>query len=129
MITALFLTILLFFIAGCFEGVMDYLQFHYQGDNAFWNPLLSWVNKWNDGDPLRGERFMFSSTLFVALTDGWHLMKLLRNVTLFTGAGFLISLPEVESLLGIIVCAVGLRGAYGIGFVLMYEITLPGFSD
>ena len=66
-------------VAGLSEGVMDYLQFRYDGESKFWNPELSWVNKWKDRDPRKGERFFLSSTALVFLTDGWHLMKWVRN--------------------------------------------------
>ena len=57
----------------------------------FWNPVESWRNKWKKGfvykveenkeeyswerNPRFGERFPGSSTVFVFLTDAWHLLK------------------------------------------------------
>jgi hypothetical protein len=63
----------LIFIAGGFEGVMDGLQFHYNKQNQFWNPRLSWTNKYRNHDPAQGKTFAGKYLVFT--TDGWHLMK------------------------------------------------------
>lgn len=75
--------LLLLFFAGMANGLMDALHFHeawkYFDNALFWNPNTSWVNKWSIGEggvPIVGkERFWGSSTVFVSLTDGWHLTK------------------------------------------------------
>jgi hypothetical protein len=81
--------ILLIFLSlvGFFEAVMDKLQFNYNKsifinfkNQQFWNPKISWKNKWENGDKDNGERFLFSSTLFVFTTDAWHLAKFFRNI-------------------------------------------------
>ena len=55
----------------------------------FWNPQISWQNKWAQPFPqpaedkwyyfgfvpLYKERFPYSSTIFVWVTDAWHLFK------------------------------------------------------
>lgn len=43
--------------------------------SQFFNPQLSWKNKWKNGDPKQGEKFPLSSTALVFLTDWWHLAK------------------------------------------------------
>lgn len=58
---------------------MDTLQFHF-GSSIFsslqaWDPKESWKNKWKGGDPKNGERFPGSSTVFVAVTDPFHLFQ------------------------------------------------------
>ena len=112
----------LIFIAGFCEGLMDFLQFHYKSffkNDLFWNPEVSWKNKYKDGDPLKGPRFLFSTTLLVSLTDGWHLMKFFRNILIF------ISLPLIgflsSSLLLFLVYMIISRALYGIGFYLSYD--------
>ena len=44
-------------------------------NERFWNPEISWKNKWKDGDPKNGEAFPFSSGIMVWVTDAWHLFK------------------------------------------------------
>lgn len=73
----------LVFAAGMFEGAMDHLQFHYDGNSQFWQPDISWRNKYRNGDPAQGKTFRGKYLVFT--TDGWHLMKFGRNATLFTG--------------------------------------------
>lgn len=80
-----FISATLIYFAGCFEGVMDFLDFHYYKEDDFWNPRISWTNKYKKGDPKLGPRFFLSTSLLSFLTDGWHLMKYLKNLTFFSG--------------------------------------------
>ena len=68
---------------GVFDGVKDTLAHHYSisvfsPGSTFWNADVSWCNKWQNCEAGK-ERFLGSSTVFVWLTDGWHLMKFLQN--------------------------------------------------
>ena len=43
--------------SGLFESIMDKLQFHYDktpfkyfNNQIFWDPKISWRNKWKDGE-------------------------------------------------------------------------------
>ena len=73
----------LILIAGLANGVMDLVNFHFYlapdwMDPQFWDVQISWKNKWvlaEDGKVTDLERFRWSSTFLVALTDGWHLMQ------------------------------------------------------
>jgi hypothetical protein len=85
--------LILIFIIACiaissfFESEMDILTHDYQRSLAvrfgwsyyFWNPTISWRNKWKNGNKEDGEDYWGSSTFFVWRTDGWHLCKFLRN--------------------------------------------------
>ena len=72
-------------MVGACKGISDLLQFHFKEsffndlDSDFWNPELSWynkwaVNKWGLADTSK-ERFWGSSRWFVFITDGWHTMQ------------------------------------------------------
>lgn len=84
-----------FILAGLFEAVMDTLQFRFHDsifrdmNHSFWNPEVSWMNKWKDGCPKFGPKFKGSTTYLVFVTDGWHLAKWFRNrfvdIALFCG--------------------------------------------
>ena len=70
-----------YIIAGAFNGAMDTLQFHYGKSvflpqSAFWDPAVSWRNKYKNNDPAQGPKFPLSTTLLVGFTDGWHLMQM-----------------------------------------------------
>lgn len=82
------------FLSAVFKAVEQKVLFHYDSSvfkryNAlFWNPKISWKNKWKDGVKSKGERFLFSSTILVWTTDAFHLFQLLRQV--FFAVAFLI---------------------------------------
>jgi hypothetical protein len=78
------ISLILLFIAGICNAIMDVLDFHYNTsiffncNNQQWiNPSISWKNKWKNGDPTQGEKFLGSSTVFVFITDLWHFCKFL----------------------------------------------------
>lgn len=82
MILKIIIAILFFALAGLCKGIMDTLWFHY-GTSVFadkkalyWDPKISWRNKYKNGDSKQGARFPGSTTIFVGLTDGWHLFQL-----------------------------------------------------
>jgi hypothetical protein len=68
------------------------------------------------------EKFLFSKTLFVGLTDGWHLFKLIRNFSLFFGI-FLIFNLTYSIWLSFLFSAI-LRIIYGVIFTLFYNLIL-----
>jgi hypothetical protein len=113
-------------ISGFFEGGMDTLQFHYDSsiflklkNQFFWNPQISWANKYKNNDPSLGENFLGSTTFLVALTDGWHLLKLLRNISFFISLSLIGYLSD-----SLISCAINILVShllYGIGFWLAYR--------
>lgn len=68
-------------------------------NQEFWNPQISWRNKWKDGDITKGEKFFGSSTFLSLFTDGWHLCKFLFILFL------IISIVSALSVLGVIFTA------------------------
>jgi len=120
-------SIVCFGIAGWCEAVMDTLQFHFDfsifscfKNKYFWNPRISWYNKYKNKDPLAGPRFPFSTTLFVGLTDGWHFFKLLRN--LFIVIGVFILLYAIVGPIWALVYVVIARVVFGLVFTFFYNI-------
>lgn len=76
------------FAAGAFEGTAETVQFHYDEfdkrfprADEFWDASKSWQNKYKNGDPLQGPKFPLSTTALVWTTDGYHLMRTMRNVS------------------------------------------------
>ena len=78
--------------AAMANAVMDTLTTRY-ADSVFarlspaaqkwWNPELSWPNKWKDGNRLHGEAFPLSSTAFVFTTDAWHCFKFITILFIY----------------------------------------------
>lgn len=76
-------------LAGVSNGFMDKIQFHYSRSifpqneedkllfkgRDFWDPKVSWKNKYKNKDPKQGPKFPGSTGAFVFTTDGWHLFQ------------------------------------------------------
>jgi hypothetical protein len=80
--------LILFTFSGIFEAIMDKIQFHYNKsifpkNSLFWNPELSWKNKYKDD--LKTPKFFGSTTFFVIFTDAWHLLKSLSKYFIIGG--------------------------------------------
>jgi len=111
----------MFFLAGIAEAHMDTLQFHFYRsrfssfNHSFWNPEISWKNKYKLNDPRYGAKFPGSTTIFVFITDGWHLMKFFRNIFIFTGLFFALY-QNYSNLTNIIIITLLSRTVYGVGF-------------
>ena len=78
---------LLIFVAALSKAIQDKIQFHFHKSifknlGTFWNPEESWKRKYKNNDPNQGELFLGSTTIFVSLTDAWHLFGLIRNFSL-----------------------------------------------
>jgi hypothetical protein len=79
------IVITLILLSGISKGIQDQLMFHWgkgwtsKLNPLFWNPAVSWKNKYKNGDPEQGEKFWGSTTIFVGFTDAWHLFANLRE--------------------------------------------------
>lgn len=68
-------------LAAMCNAVMDKLSHHYSTsifvkyDPQFWNPKVSWKNKYKNGRKSLGPAFFLSTGILVAFTDAWHLFK------------------------------------------------------
>ncbi|RME95485.1 MAG: hypothetical protein D6772_13110 [Bacteroidetes bacterium] len=80
-------------VAGLLNGTMDTLQFHYGKSifpkqvheqllgqpRQFWDPTISWKNKYKDWPHDPRPRFPGATTWAVMFTDAWHLLKALMH--------------------------------------------------
>lgn len=68
-------------LAGASKGFNETLMFHWKefrrqhpNANAQWyNPAISWKNKYENGDPNAGAKFPLSTSVLVMFTDQYHL--------------------------------------------------------
>ncbi len=73
------IVVILILLSGICKGIQDQTMFHWGLSwtkylkGLFWNPLISWKNKYKNGDPKQGPKFWGSTTFLVAITDAWHL--------------------------------------------------------
>ncbi len=137
MIEIIYITLAVLFVAisGISESIMDKLQFHWSKTifainpnryNAkFWNPELSWVNKYKDTETLK-PKFLGSTTIFVFTTDAWHLFKFIKNTSIFL-ALFCIAMMNMDFVFTSLF-VLSLRIVYGGVFTLFYNKLLE-FKD
>ncbi len=79
----------LIFTAGAAKGFNETLQFHwkafrhkYPGANPKWfNPAISWKNKYQNNNPIAGAKFPLSTSLLVMVTDQYHLNNFINRVS------------------------------------------------
>ena len=119
-----FIAVLVFIAHAC-KGAADSLQFHFNRSFArdwgaqFWNPAESWRNKYQDGDKTKGEKFPGSSTIFVAFTDGWHLLQTAQYLALRLALTLAVTPVRVE--------APGLAD-YALTFAALWIVGAAGFT-
>jgi len=87
------LSLILIIIAGVCDAVMDKLKSHFSKsifknlNGLFWNPSISWPNKWEVGSTTK-EKFFGSSTFLVWTTDAWHLFKSIKLMCIMAAIVF-----------------------------------------
>ena len=114
------------FLAGAVNGVNQDLLFHYNefestfpnANPQFWDPDISWRNKYLNGDPAQGERYLGSSTIFAGFTDGYHSTILARN--LFITTSICLS-PQTRGWKPFLTKTLIYSLSYGLGFELVYS--------
>ena len=133
--TLLIISIVLLIVAAIAEAIMDKLQFHFDDSvfwklrgNKWWDPKISHLNKWKNGDKSQGEAFPGSSTIFVFVTDAWHffqfiqLRTLIGAVVLFTIA--ILSFVSWDDWIKYIISYVVLSIIFSGTFELFFSIIL-----
>ena len=78
----------LVFLAGASKGFNETLEFHWKGfkhmfqdANPQWfDPEISWRNKYKDGNPFAGAKFPLSTTVLVMFTDQYHLNNFINKL-------------------------------------------------
>lgn len=88
--------------SGAADGAAETLKFHTaiffkrfeKANKWFWDPSVSWTNKYKDNDPAKGPKFWQSTKALVFSTDGYHLMRMLRNQFIIIAILVKPTLPE-----------------------------------
>ena len=71
-------------VSGMLDGSIESLSFHYNNgvkphffkiNDQFWNPAISWTNKYKNGNPNLGQKFIGSTNVFAFTTDGYHMLR------------------------------------------------------
>lgn len=121
------IALLFLFIAGFAKGLSDRMFFHWStmppffiNRPNFWNPKISWKNKYKDLKVNKGPRFLFSTTALVGFTDGWHLLELVTNLS------FLFAILLYEPFMGgglwfMVFDFAAMKVFYHFGFLVIYR--------
>ncbi len=76
------------FVSGLLDGTIETINYHYyngfklvfpKANDQFWNPAVSWTNKYKDHNAALGPKFPGSTTAFVFTTDAYHALRTARN--------------------------------------------------
>ncbi|HLN53246.1 MAG TPA: hypothetical protein VK212_06015 [Lentimicrobium sp.] len=119
----------LLFISGFCDGTSEVLKIRYQSfervfpgaDDQFWNYNISWKNKYKDGLP-PDPRFFGSKSLFVWTTDGYHMMRMMRNVTMITAVTIPISINHRKTFKSYLLEGIIYYISYTAGFNMAYDV-------
>lgn len=121
-------------VAGLANGVMDTLTFHYSSSifpqregqtllgagPQFWNPGISWKNKYKDFPDDPRPRYPGATTWLAWTTDAWHLAQMIMltafQLAILIPMVYFLRLRWYWLLLGLF----SWKLLFGIGFSLMY---------
>lgn len=132
------LSAVLIIASAASEAVMDKVQFHWYKSifsinpkkypENFWNPYFSWKNKYSDVSTKK-PKFLGSTTIFVFLTDGWHLFKFFKNLSIFLGIGTSVLAGiyydfTFNFILFTLLYTIGLKILYGLSFTIFFDKVL-----
>ena len=82
----------LVFVAGSAKGFNETLQFNYKTfekafpgvNNQWFDPKVSWRNKYEGGNPDNGPKSFLSTSVFVMFTDQYHLNNFIQKTAIMT---------------------------------------------
>jgi len=115
-------------LSGGFDGTAETLKFHYpqfkktfpNAKPEYWHMETSWVNKYKNGDPNQGPKYLGSTTFLVWTTDGYHLARFGKNTMMLTT--FLIHPRQKKKFKHYLLDIAVHTAAYHIGFYSTYNI-------
>lgn len=117
----------LVFTAGMAKGFNETLQFHWKAfkkkhpdANPNWfNPAVSWKNKYENNDPKKGAKFPLSTSVLVMFTDQYHLNNFIMRMS--WGTALVIKIGEKKRpLKHYLLDMVYYTACHQAGFALMY---------
>lgn len=121
-------TLILVYFSGFFKGYNDVLDHHYvefkrihpNANDQWWNPKLSWTNKYKNHTSSQGAAFWKSTTLLVPVTDADHAASSLSKYCMI--AAISIKIGEKGRPVKYYLCdALLYTICYNLGFWTTYE--------
>ena len=92
----------LIFVAGGAKCFNETIQFNYKifektfpGANKQWfDPKVSWRNKYEGGNPDNGSKYFLSTSVFVMFTDQYHLNNFIQKTAIMSALVIKIGEPK-----------------------------------
>jgi len=118
-----------FFVAGVANGTHEALLWRYSSfkrnfpgaNDQYWNPEISWKNKYKNRDYGQGRAYPGSLTWLVWTTDGKHMLSMARAATEMTGAVLYVHVRR-KHWTYFVSKGLILATCYGLGSWLTYEL-------
>ncbi len=119
----------LLFMSGFCDATSEVLKIKYgsfervfpKANDQFWDYNISWTNKYHNGTP-PDARFMGSKTALVWTTDGYHLMRMIRNCTMIVAVTIPLKAGFHRSWKSYLKDGVIYYLSYTAGFNLAYDV-------
>lgn len=117
------------FLGGVANGYHETILNHYpqfkkvhpNANDQYWNPQISWLNKYEDFDKYGKREAYFGSTTFLAwTTDAYHLSSVISNTSLI-GATCIITIGEKRKWWEYGIDIVAMSLSRSAGFHLIYS--------
>jgi hypothetical protein len=115
-------------IAAICNAVMDVLAFKYKHsifssrNSYYWNPSISWRNKYKNKKVSSGSAFFGSTTFLVFTTDAWHLFQFLSNSFIIISMILLVIVSyEFEHWYYYVSLFIPFKVIWGVTFELFYS--------
>ena len=131
MIYLTLIPVFFYVLSGICDAIIDTLSHHfgmsvfYFMDHQFWDPNISWKNKYVNGDPVEGyvkwKLLGISFTKPVQLTDGFHFVKMIREGSNILAITTALIVPFVFSIFYTILFFIILSAARNNSFSLFYN--------
>ena len=125
-------------VSGMLDGTIESISYHYDNgfknrfhkvNDQFWNPAISWTNKYKNHDPCQGAKFMGSTDIFVCTTDAYHMLRTAkRTIDGFTIAYYVNktcsekTVPKGKKWKGVVKDFLIISAIRCVGFSLTYSL-------
>ena len=118
----------LMFISGVAHGYHETILNHYSkfkkihpnANDQYYNPEISWTNKYKNNDPNQGPAFWQSEGALVGFTDFYHLTAQVEYGAAFSG-GIVLTIGEKRKWYEYAIQIVGGMAIRAAGFKLIYD--------
>lgn len=111
------------------DGLNQTISFHYstfkhvfpKANDQYWNPQISWTNKYKNNNPADGPKYFGSTTFLVYTTDGYHMTRFVENVAIGSAIVLRINVYEKRKWWYYVIEGAGYWLVNRAGFVLVYD--------